>query len=248
MPVLHSTLPHTEQERLRILSHLEELMESPAFSGSSRRQAFLRYVVEESLAGRGHAIKERNLAVDVFERNNDFDAQSVSIVRVTGGEVRKRLAQAYASGLDRGLRIELPLGSYQPIFHFASVDSAPSIVAVAELPLVKPAIGERKHRKWALGWIAAVAAAGILVAGVLCCAAPPWLRARLTGSGNRSSSRESGADSLVSLTVILRMPPAESPLDSGKTRFRGKCPTSGPAERARRDLPNNWRSTSEIRT
>ena len=167
MPVLHSTLPHTEQERLRILSHLEELMESPAFSGSSRRQAFLRYVVEESLAGRGHAIKERNLAVDVFERNNDFDAQSVSIVRVTGGEVRKRLAQAYASGLDRGLRIELPLGSYQPIFHFAPVDSAPSIMPIAELPLVKPAIEERKQRKWALGVIAAVASAGILVVGVL---------------------------------------------------------------------------------
>jgi hypothetical protein len=167
MPVLHSALPHTEQERLRILSHLEELMESPAFSGSSRRQAFLRYVVEESLAGRGHAIKERNLAVDVFERNNDFDAQSVSIVRVTGGEVRKRLAQAYASGLDRGLRIELPLGSYQPIFHFAPADSAPSIVPVAELPLVKPAIGERKQRKWVIGMIAALAVVGILVAGVL---------------------------------------------------------------------------------
>ena len=125
MSVLHTSLPHTEQERLRILSHLDELLESPAFSGSSRRQAFLRYVVEESLAGRGDAIKERNLAVDVFQRDSDFDAQSASIVRVTGGEVRKRLAQAYASGLDHGLRIELPLGSYHPVFHFAAVDSAP---------------------------------------------------------------------------------------------------------------------------
>ncbi len=168
MPVLNSSLPHTAQERLTILSHLEELLESPAFSGSSRRQAFLRYVVEESLAGRGHAIKERNLAVDVFERNNDFDAQSVSIVRVTGGEVRKRLAQAYASGLNRGLRIELPLGSYQPIFHFAAADSAPSIMPVVDLqPVLKPANQERKHSRRKLGWIAAASAAALLVAGGL---------------------------------------------------------------------------------
>lgn len=162
MSALHSSLPHTEQERLRILSHLDELLESPAFSGSSRRQAFLRYVVEESLAGRGHAIKERNLAVDVFERNNDFDAQSVSIVRVTGGEVRKRLAQAYALGLDRGLRIELPLGSYQPVFHFAPVEFAPLAAPAAARNVEEP-----KHRNRALASIAAVAFGGILVAAVL---------------------------------------------------------------------------------
>lgn len=116
MPVLQRSESCTEQERLRILAHLDELLASPAFAGSRRRQAFLRYVVEETLAGRGAAIKERNIAVDVFERSTDFDAHSASVVRVTGGEVRKRLAQAYASGLNGGVRVELPLGSYQPSF------------------------------------------------------------------------------------------------------------------------------------
>src|SRR5262249_47761765 len=117
MPVLQGSESCTQQERLRILAHLDELLTSPPFAGSRRRQAFLRYVVGESLAGRGAAIKERNIAVDVFERSTDFDAHSASIVRVTGSEVRKRLAQAYASGLDHGVRVELPLGSYQPTFH-----------------------------------------------------------------------------------------------------------------------------------
>jgi hypothetical protein len=117
MPVLQRSPSSTEQERVRILAHLDELLASPAFSGSRRRQAFLRYVVEETLAGRGDAIKERNIAIDVFDRSSDFDASSASIVRVTGSEVRKRLAQAYASGLDHGVRIELPLGSYEPTFH-----------------------------------------------------------------------------------------------------------------------------------
>ena len=120
MPVLQTSAFCTEQERLKIMAHLDELLSSPGFAGSRRRQAFLRYVVEETLAGRGDAIKERNIAVDVFDRSSDFDAHTASIVRVTGSEVRKRLAQAYASGVDGGVRVELPLGSYQPSFHFTS--------------------------------------------------------------------------------------------------------------------------------
>ena len=118
MYVVQTTLPWTEEQRASVLAHLHKLLESPAFNGSRRRQAFLRYVVEQTLSGSGASIKERNIAVDVFERSDDFDAQSASIVRVTGCEVRKRLAQAYASGIDGGVRIELPLGSYQPVFHF----------------------------------------------------------------------------------------------------------------------------------
>jgi hypothetical protein len=96
----------------------QKILDSPAFSGSRRRQAFLRYVVEQTLAGSGASIKERNIAVDVFERSDDFDSQSASIVRVTGSEVRKRVAQAYAPGMDGAVRIELPPGSYQPVFRF----------------------------------------------------------------------------------------------------------------------------------
>ena len=101
MSVLHAQVLLSEKERLQILAHLEDLLESHAFAGSRRRQAFLRYVVQETLAGRGPAIKETNIAVDVFGRNNDFDAQTASVVRVTAAEVRKRLAQAYEAGLGR---------------------------------------------------------------------------------------------------------------------------------------------------
>jgi hypothetical protein len=130
MSALHVSVPPGEKERLQILAHLEELLESPAFAGSRRRQSFLRYVVDETLEGRGATIKETNIAVDVFGRSSNFDAQTASIVRVTAAEVRKRLAQTYESGLGRELRIELPLGGYQPVFHFAP----------AEEPLSQPVV------------------------------------------------------------------------------------------------------------
>jgi hypothetical protein len=110
----------SEFESQRIRAHLDDLLASRPFAGSRRRQAFLRYVVEETLAGRGSTIKEANIAVDVFGKGRDFDVQGGSLVRVTGGDLRKCLTQAYSSGLGQDLRIELPLGGYQPAFHFAS--------------------------------------------------------------------------------------------------------------------------------
>jgi hypothetical protein len=155
MSAVHSAVPCGEQERLRVLAHLDELLDNPAFAGSRRRQAFLRYVVEQALAGRGSSIKERNIAVDVFERSDDFDAQSASIVRVTGCEVRKRLAQAYASGVNGGVRIELPLGSYQPVFHFEPDGATEPRPRLAE-PIPEPV--ERARRPLPILVVAGVAA------------------------------------------------------------------------------------------
>ncbi len=151
---------YSESERQRIRTHLEELLASQSFAGSRRRQAFLRYVVEEALAGRGAGIKEANIAVDVFGRSRDFEANGGSVVRVTGGDVRKCLTQAYASGaLGQDLRIELPLGGYLPAFRFPNqLDEAPE--AAPALEVIKLPKTFRTHP-----WIAA--AVGIVViAGV----------------------------------------------------------------------------------
>lgn len=136
MSAPYAVVPISEKERSRILAHLETVLESPVFAGSRRRQDFLRYVVQEALAGRGAAIKETNIAVDVFGRNSDFDAQTASIVRVTAAEVRKRLAQAYDAGLGTDLRIELPLGGYQPGFHLHPLEEDQPVLR--ETPLQEP--------------------------------------------------------------------------------------------------------------
>ena len=107
-----------DEIRREVEAHLQDLLSSAAFRGSRRSQEFLAYIVEEFLAGRGAAIKERNIAVDVFGKGANFDAQSESLVRVKAAEVRKRLAQAYTSGVTGRLRVELPIGSYQPILSF----------------------------------------------------------------------------------------------------------------------------------
>ncbi len=62
-------------------------------------------------------MKERTLGVDVFARPNHYDTNEDPIVRVTAGEIRKRIAQYYQEpGHEEELRINLPLGSYVPHF------------------------------------------------------------------------------------------------------------------------------------
>ncbi len=135
-------------DREKIWVHLEALLESEAFSTSRRCRDFLRYIVQETLEGRGAAIKERTIAMDVFGKGADFDSQSESIVRVKANDVRKRLAQAYGSGVAGDIRIALPVGVYHPEFRVAACEAGPAAVVV-----------ERRRR-----WLWLVAAGAVLLA------------------------------------------------------------------------------------
>jgi hypothetical protein len=152
------------EDRDRILKHLNELLGCEAFAGSRRSQAFLRYVVEEALAGRGLEIKERNIAIDVFSRGSDFDPQCDSIVRVCATEVRKRLAWAYEAGVGHNLRIELPVGNYHPVFHFEETGTPPN-----SLPGMrsKPIAAHLKRRPVPIIGLMAIGIIVFLVAAIL---------------------------------------------------------------------------------
>jgi hypothetical protein len=97
---------------------LGRLLENHHFSHSKRFPSFLRYVVEQTLAGEADNIKERTLGIEIFGREPGYDTSSDPIVRVTASEIRKRVAQYYQDPrhVDE-LRIALPSGSYIPTFH-----------------------------------------------------------------------------------------------------------------------------------
>jgi hypothetical protein len=103
--------------RSSLLQQLDRIVCSKHFRNSKRYPPFLRFVVEQTLAGKTEELKERTLGVEVFARRSDYDTNADPIVRVTAGEVRKRIAQYYQEpGHENELRIELPLGSYVPHF------------------------------------------------------------------------------------------------------------------------------------
>jgi hypothetical protein len=102
----------------RIREELTRVLASHEFRTSKRSQDFLRYVVENTLAGHGDLLKERTIGIEVFGRSTSYDPSDDATVRVKAGEVRKRLGLYYSSeGARNPLRIELPSGTYVPEFH-----------------------------------------------------------------------------------------------------------------------------------
>src|SRR5262245_1433514 len=106
---------------------LNRVLASDVFEAAGRAREFLTFIVQEALAGRGDRLKGYSIAVQVFERPADFDAQTDPLVRVEAGRLRRRLAEYYQSqGRDDAVRIELPRGGYTPVFVRYSPD-APGI-------------------------------------------------------------------------------------------------------------------------
>ena len=100
-----------------IREQLERLLVHPLFANSKRYPALLAYAVEQTLLGNAAELKERSIGIEVFGRTPSYDANADPVVRITAGEVRKRLSLYYFDSSHTGeLVIELPLGSYVPSF------------------------------------------------------------------------------------------------------------------------------------
>ncbi len=133
---------HIEPAPDEVMEQLGSLLRSSHFRHSKRYPSLLQYIVAETLAGRADALKERTLGMSVFDREADYDTNADPVVRVSAGEVRKRIAQYYQlPGHELELRIEIPLGSYVPRFfwpaeHSAHVTTAAAAEAVHKVALV----------------------------------------------------------------------------------------------------------------
>src|ERR1035437_3365701 len=109
-----------------VRAQLARLLGSPLFQHSKHYPSLLRYVVNETLEGRGGHLKERALGVEVFGRDPDYDSNADPVVRTSACEVRKRIAQYYHEpGHEAEIRIDLPSGSYIAEFHFAALGPRP---------------------------------------------------------------------------------------------------------------------------
>jgi hypothetical protein len=133
-------LPQSQQDRDAILEQLDLLLAHPLFSQSKRYPALLQFVVEQALLGNSDQVKERSIGIEVFGRPPGYDANSDPIVRITAGEVRKRLAQYYYDPANSDqIRIELPTGSYIPVFQRPAASPVESAEPAEPPPAEPPA-------------------------------------------------------------------------------------------------------------
>jgi hypothetical protein len=133
----------TEQNVTSLQNHLKEIIDGAAFKGSHRSAQFLKYIVEQAIAGRFEALRERAIGIELFSRSPTYDTGEDAIVRVTASEVRKRLLQHYGgSGPGSEFRISLPAGSYIPEIvrnpHYGQKGGANGAEPGAASPIVLP--------------------------------------------------------------------------------------------------------------
>lgn len=101
-----------------IRAQLRRILSSPGWTASARRSDLLRFLVAETLAGRGDRLRGVAIAVDVFGRAADFDPQIDAIVRVEARRLRRDLDSYYGGeGRHDLVLITVPKGRYVP--HFA---------------------------------------------------------------------------------------------------------------------------------
>lgn len=165
---------NTTVEAARVREQLQRLLAHPLFANSKRYPALLAYTVEQTLLGNAAELKERSIGVEVFGRSPSYDANADPVVRITAGEVRKRLTQYYYDMDHRGeVLVELPIGSYVPVFREPERPAAPEPnPAVTLAASAGNSIPEHPHgRLWRLRWFASAGVALLVIlsgtAGIL---------------------------------------------------------------------------------
>jgi hypothetical protein len=134
-----SSKPDASPEQERDLTpslvrlQLERIVHSAVLAKSTRLTAFLRYVVEQTLAGQGGNLKEQVLALELYGRTSDFDSGLDSIVRVDARRLRDRLREYYAESTGDPVIISLPKGTYVPVFERGN-----TLSAVVNFPAASP--------------------------------------------------------------------------------------------------------------
>jgi len=148
-----------------VRAELAHVLESRAFQGAERHRKFLNFIVNETLDGRAHTLKEYCIGVEVFGKGESFDPRIDTIVRVEARKLRSRIAKFYEEeGRRDSVRIELVKGGYAPVFHFWNEETPHSIPPGSGdgAPLIRPATGFVRRVMW-IG-ITLLAAIGVVTA------------------------------------------------------------------------------------
>ena len=134
-----------------IREQLKRILGSAEFKATDKQRKFLSFIVDETLEDRASRLKGYTIAVDVYERTENFDPQVDPIVRLEAGRLRRALEHYYLkAGRNDPVRIEIPKGGYIPTFQSVKMplsggqaqaskirdDAPPTEPSIAVMPLI----------------------------------------------------------------------------------------------------------------
>ena len=115
-----------------VREQLDRILQSGSFARSKRMARFIRFVVEQTLAGEDENLSEYAIGLQVFDRVDDFDPRIDSIVRVDARRLRSKLQEYYqGDGAGDPLVIDVPKGTYVPQFRSVEASRTGDVTAEA---------------------------------------------------------------------------------------------------------------------
>jgi hypothetical protein len=96
---------------------LQRVLWSPQIAKSVRIRKFLEFVCERAAQDPSAEIHEQEIGCKVFGKNPDYDTSIDNVVRVAASQTRRKLEQYFvAEGADEAYILEIPKGSYLPVY------------------------------------------------------------------------------------------------------------------------------------
>lgn len=117
---------------------VERILTTGPFQKSARLRELLHYIVERAINGHSHDLTEHNIGVAVYGKPVDYSPVEDSSVRVHARQLRLKLHEYFdGEGRDECMIVEIPKGSYAPVFRTvrqAPNESVPDLSASPRLP------------------------------------------------------------------------------------------------------------------
>jgi hypothetical protein len=96
---------------------MDRLLSNKRFANAPMKRRFLQLICKAYLDGRAEELNEYMIGCEVFGRDNSYNPALDPIVRVGAHELRKKLESYYKSeGKNDDIMLEVPIGSYIPVF------------------------------------------------------------------------------------------------------------------------------------
>jgi hypothetical protein len=114
---------------------VQRVLDSAHFRRAPKLQCFLELICDYHFQNRSAEINEFVIATEAFGKSTEFDPGHDSLVRVQAREARRRLREYYQNeGKDSLLVIDIPTGSYVPVFTQVQVQ-APAVLPPVMAPV-----------------------------------------------------------------------------------------------------------------
>ncbi|HUX28384.1 MAG TPA: hypothetical protein VMV39_06330 [Terracidiphilus sp.] len=147
---------------------LERILASTQLRRAARLRELLQYVGQRSLKDGCDQIREQEIGVEVFARPEGYDTSVDNIVRVNATELRKRIEAYFGTeGVGESVIMEIPRGSYVPVFRNRPPEPATEVEVPAPPEAVEPEPLEEHPEKLPARGLSGWAVAGLIAAGIV---------------------------------------------------------------------------------